>query len=33
MYCSLSGKSRVEQLVRYIVEEASEDAEKKRTFK
>ncbi|XP_058749484.1 uncharacterized protein LOC131622466 isoform X1 [Vicia villosa] len=29
----LSGKSRVEQLVRYIVEEASEDAEKKRTFK
>lgn len=29
----LSGKAQVEQLVRYIVEEAPEDAEKKRTFK
>nr|XP_027187148.1 serine/threonine-protein phosphatase 6 regulatory subunit 3 isoform X2 [Cicer arietinum] len=29
----LSGKSQVEQLIRYIVEEAPEDAEKKRTFK
>lgn len=33
IYCSLSGKAQVEQLVRYIVEEAPEDAEKKRTFK
>ncbi|KAK2448293.1 SIT4 phosphatase-associated family protein [Trifolium repens] len=29
----LSGKAHVEQLIRYIVEEAPEDAEKKRTFK
>ncbi|GAU43778.1 hypothetical protein TSUD_378030 [Trifolium subterraneum] len=29
----LSGKPQVEQLVRYIVEEGPEDAEKKRTFK
>ncbi|KAL1320592.1 uncharacterized protein [Arachis hypogaea] len=29
----LSGKAQVEQLIRYIVEEAAEDAEKKRTFK
>lgn len=33
IYCSLSEKAQVEQLVRYIVEEAPEDAEKKRTFK
>jgi hypothetical protein len=33
IYCSLSGKAQVEQLIRYIVEEAPEDAEKKRTFK
>ncbi|WJX27516.1 hypothetical protein P8452_16328 [Trifolium repens] len=29
----LSGKAQVEQLIRYIVEEAPEDTEKKRTFK
>ncbi|KAJ1420909.1 SIT4 phosphatase-associated protein family [Sesbania bispinosa] len=29
----LSGRAQVEQLIRYIVEEAPEDAEKKRTFK
>lgn len=31
--CSLSGRVQVEQLIRYIVEEGPEDAEKKRTFK
>lgn len=30
---SLRERAQVEQLVRYIVEEAPEDAEKKRTFK
>ncbi|KAF7842473.1 SIT4 phosphatase-associated family protein [Senna tora] len=29
----LRGRAQVEQLLRYIVEEAPEDAEKKRTFK
>ncbi|XP_019419497.1 PREDICTED: serine/threonine-protein phosphatase 6 regulatory subunit 2-like isoform X1 [Lupinus angustifolius] len=29
----LSGRPQVEQLIRYIIEEAPEDAEKKRTFK
>ncbi|MCI13294.1 serine/threonine-protein phosphatase 6 regulatory subunit 3-like [Trifolium medium] len=29
----MSGKAQVDQLVRYIIEEAPEDAEKKRTFK
>ncbi|KAF1890646.1 hypothetical protein Lal_00013241 [Lupinus albus] len=29
----LSGRPQVEQLIRYVVEEAPEDAEKKRTFK
>ena len=31
--CSLSGRAQVEQLIRYIIEEAPEDAEKKRSFK
>ena len=31
--CSLRERSQVEQLLRYIVEEAPEDAEKRRTFK
>lgn len=32
-YCSLRDKVQVEQLLRYIVEEAHEDAEKKRIFR
>lgn len=31
--CSLRERAQVEQLLRYIVEEAPEDAEKRRTFK
>lgn len=33
VYCSLRDKVQVEQLLRYIVEEAPEDAEKKRIFR
>ena len=31
--CSLRERPQVEQLIRYIVEEAPEDAEKQRNFK
>lgn len=33
MPCSLRDRTQVEQLIRYIVEEAPEEAEKKRSFK
>jgi len=31
--CSLSARAQVEQLIRYIIEEAPEEAEKKQSFK
>ena len=31
--CSLRDKAQVEQLLRYVVEEVPDDAEKKRSFK
>jgi serine/threonine-protein phosphatase 6 regulatory subunit 3 len=33
LFCSLRDKAQVEQLLRYVVEELPEDAEKKRSFK
>jgi serine/threonine-protein phosphatase 6 regulatory subunit 3 len=33
LFCSLRDKAQVEQLLRYVVEEVPDDAEKKRSFK
>ena len=33
IFCSLRDKAQVEQLLRYVVEEVPDDAEKKRSFK